>query len=194
MLFLPFTMHPRGYSICLPHLPSRSCVKITRIGATSSDTEHNQPPSMEKKSKLAVVLDLPLTIWRQTLRPLNDFGFGHRSIWEGGVGLFLVTGAVILALSLVWLRGFQLRSKFRKYSAVFEFSQACGISTGTPVRIRGVTVGNVIRVNPSLKSIEAAVEVCFMQYFILLIYLLFSFNKCKSYIVTFFDFKLKTLQ
>lgn len=111
-------------------------------------------------------MDVPRTIWRQTLRPLNDFGFGHRSIWEGGVGLFLVSGAVILALSLAWLRGFQLRSKFRKYLAVFEFAQACGISTGTPVRIRGVTVGNVIRVNPSLKNIEAVVEVCFMAYFI----------------------------
>ncbi|KAG6572182.1 Protein TRIGALACTOSYLDIACYLGLYCEROL 2, chloroplastic, partial [Cucurbita argyrosperma subsp. sororia] len=37
--------------------------------------------------------------------------------------------------------------------------QACGISTGTPVRIRGVTVGNVIRVNPSLRCIETVVEV-----------------------------------
>lgn len=73
--------------------------------------------------------------------------------------MFLVSGTVLLAVSLVWLRAFQLRSRFRKYLAVFEFSQACGISTGTQVRIRGVTVGNVIRVNPSLKSIEAVVEV-----------------------------------
>ncbi|CAM8975172.1 unnamed protein product [Rhodiola kirilowii] len=52
-----------------------------------------------------------------------------------------------------------MRSKFHKYLAVLEFPQACGICTGTPVRIRGVTVGNVIRVNPSLRSIEAVVEV-----------------------------------
>ena len=39
------------------------------------------------------------------------------------------------------------------------FWQASGISTGTPVRIRGVTVGDVIRVNPSLTSIEAVVEI-----------------------------------
>ncbi|MBA0696200.1 hypothetical protein Goari_002775 [Gossypium aridum] len=73
--------------------------------------------------------------------------------------MFLVSGSVLLALSLAWLRGFQIRSKFRKYLAVFEFAQASGICTGTPVRIRGVTVGNVVRVNPSLKSIEAVVEV-----------------------------------
>ncbi|XP_061352327.1 protein TRIGALACTOSYLDIACYLGLYCEROL 2, chloroplastic-like isoform X2 [Gastrolobium bilobum] len=118
-----------------------------------------QSSTSEAKNPLAVVLDIPRTVWRQTLRPLSDFGFGSRSIWEGGVGLFLVSGTVLLFLTLAWLRDFQIRSKFRKYTAMFEFAQACGISTGTPVRIRGVTVGNVIRVNPSLKSIEAVVEV-----------------------------------
>lgn len=93
--------------------------------------------------------------------PLSDFGFGRWSIWECGVGLFLVSGTVLFVLSLTWLRGLQISFKFRNYTATFEFSQACGISTGTPVRIRGVTVGNVIRVNPSLKSIEAVVEVSF---------------------------------
>lgn len=151
----------RFSSNSLPYLPSRS-TKLTQIRATSANTGHGQPPSSSKREKniLAVVLDAPRTIWRQTLRPLSDFGFGSRSIWEGGVGLFLVSGAVLLALSLAWLRGYQLRSRFRKYLAVFEFTQACGIVTGTPVRIRGVTVGNVIRVNSSLESIEAVVEVC----------------------------------
>lgn len=128
--------------------------------AMSANTEQDQPPSSsEIKNPLSVVLDLPRSIWRQTLRPLHDFGFGRRSIWEGGVGLFLVSGTILLALSLAWLKGFQIRSKFRKYLAVFEFPNACGMCTGTPVRIRGVNVGNVIRVNPSLKNVEAVVEV-----------------------------------
>uniref|UniRef100_A0A803Q324 Mce/MlaD domain-containing protein n=1 Tax=Cannabis sativa TaxID=3483 RepID=A0A803Q324_CANSA len=143
----------------LPYLPFRSKRKMTQISATSSETGHDQAPSSEKKNPLAAVLNVPQAIWKRTLRPLSDFGFGHRSIWEGGVGLFLVSGAVILALSIAWLRGFQMRYRFRKYMAVFEFSQACGISNGTPVRIRGVTVGNVVGVNPSLRSIEAVVEV-----------------------------------
>ncbi|XP_059451438.1 protein TRIGALACTOSYLDIACYLGLYCEROL 2, chloroplastic-like isoform X2 [Corylus avellana] len=152
---------PSNSSNCLPCLPSRPHIKLNRVRAMSADAGHSQPSSAssEKKNPLAVVLDIPRNVWRQTLRPLSDFGFGRRSIWEGGVGLFLVSGAVLFALSLAWLRGFQMRSKFRKYFAVFEFAQACGICTGTPVRIRGVTVGNVIRVNPSLKSIEAVVEV-----------------------------------
>lgn len=86
-------------------------------------------------------------------------GFDGKSIWEGGVGMFVVYGTVLFVLSLAWLRGFQLRPKFRKYVAIFEFDRACGISIGTPVRIRGVNVGNVVSVNPSLRSIEAAVEV-----------------------------------
>lgn len=153
---------PRSGSInFLPNLSLRPRKRLLSLRATSSDTENTQQPSStpEQKNPLDVVLDIPKNIWRQTLRPLSDFGFGRRSIWEGGVGLFLVSSTVLFALSLVWLRGFQLRSKFRKYLAVFEFAQACGISTGTPVRIRGVTVGNVIRVNPSLRSIEAVVEV-----------------------------------
>ncbi|KAK4856015.1 hypothetical protein QYF36_013299 [Acer negundo] len=106
----------------LPCLPPRPKAKLTSVRALSADTGHNQPPSSsETKNPLAVVLDAPRKLWRQTLRPLSDFGFGRKSVWEGGVGLFLVSG--------------------------------------TPVRIRGVTVGNVIRVNPSLKSIEAVVEV-----------------------------------
>lgn len=151
---------PHSSGNFLPFLPSGQRGKLTKVGAISADSGHGEiPSSSDTRNPLAVVLDVPRNIWRQTLRPLSDFGFGRRSIWEGGVGLFLVSGTVLLALSLVWLRGFQLRSKFRKYLTVFEFSQACGICTGTPVRIRGVTVGNVIRVNPSLRCIEAVVEV-----------------------------------
>lgn len=42
---------------------------------------------------------------------------------------------------------------------MFEFSQACGICVETPVRIRGVAVGNVVRVDSSVKHIEAVAEV-----------------------------------
>ncbi|VFQ72458.1 unnamed protein product [Cuscuta campestris] len=152
----------------LPFLrsPERPKGRVFSVKAVSADAGHSQEQTQEqpgldshRRSMFSNVLDVPRNIWRQTLRPLGDFGFGRRSIWEGGVGLFLVSGAILLALSLAWLRGFQLRSKFRKYLAVFEFEHASGICTGTPVRIRGVNVGNVIRVNPSLRSIEAVVEV-----------------------------------
>lgn len=163
---------PTSVSSCLISLPGNSLKfaaplsirnrkKITKIRAISSDTSNvkKQSSSSETKNPLSVVFDIPRRIWKQTLVPLSDFGFGRNSVWEGGVGLFLVSGTILFVLSMAWLRAFQINSKFRKYTAVFEFAQACGISTGTPVRIRGVTVGNVIRVNPSLKSIEAVVEI-----------------------------------
>ncbi|KAL0352637.1 UNVERIFIED_CONTAM: protein TRIGALACTOSYLDIACYLGLYCEROL 2, chloroplastic [Sesamum angustifolium] len=98
--------------------PLRHKRKPFFVNATSSaDAGHSQQnaSSSEFKNPLSVVLDVPRMIWKQTLRPLTDFGFGRKSIWEGGVGLFLVSGTLLLALSLAWLRGFQLRSKFRKY-------------------------------------------------------------------------------
>lgn len=162
---------PTSVSSCLISLPGSSLKfaplsirnrnKINKIRAISSDTGNvkKQSSSSETKNPLSVVFDIPRRIWKQTLVPLSDFGFGRNSVWEGGVGLFLVSGTILFVLSMAWLRAFQINSKFRKYTAVFEFAQACGISTGTPVRIRGVTVGNVICVNPSLKSIEAVVEI-----------------------------------
>lgn len=159
---LPFSLVtlPSSSVSLLPCLPAKSHKKYSQIRASSANTDHSQPdPFQDKNDPIAVLLNVPRTIWKRTLRPLSDFGFGRRSIWEGGVGLFIASGALLLALTLAWFRGFQLRSRFRKYQVVFEFSQASGISTGTAVRIRGVTVGNVIRVNPSLRNIEAVVEV-----------------------------------
>lgn len=42
---------------------------------------------------------------------------------------------------------------------VLEFPLACGIGVGTPVRIRGVPVGSVLNVNPSLEKVEVLVDV-----------------------------------
>ncbi|KAF7056785.1 hypothetical protein CFC21_064164 [Triticum aestivum] len=137
-----------------PLLPLRHRFLCCTNAAASSGGEPS-PSTNGGNNLLAPLVEL----WQRTVQPLGDYGFGKRSVWEGGVGLFMVSGAVLLALALAWLRGFQLRSRFRKYNAVFEFSQACGICVGTPLRIRGVTVGNVVRVDSSLKSIDAYVEV-----------------------------------
>lgn len=145
----------------VPYLHTKPLKKPLQVIASSSSKINNgeSGKTPEVRNPISVVLEVPKTIWKQTLQPLSDFGFGKRSIWEGGVGLFVVSGAAILALSLVWLRGFHMRSRFKKYQANFEFTQACGICVGTPVRIRGVTVGSVIKVDSSLKSIDAVVEV-----------------------------------
>ncbi|PKA63153.1 Protein trigalactosyldiacylglycerol 2, chloroplastic [Apostasia shenzhenica] len=141
---------------CLTSKFSRTAIKIK---ANLVDGSETYPSSTRGKNPLVAVLEVPRVIWRKTLQPLSNFGFGQRSIWEGGVGLFIVSGVALTALTLAWLRGFYVRSGLQKYQVVFEFAQACGICVGTPVRIRGVTVGNVTRVNSSLKSIDANIEV-----------------------------------
>ncbi|KAL1567839.1 Protein TRIGALACTOSYLDIACYLGLYCEROL 2, chloroplastic [Salvia divinorum] len=165
LLLRYFSVKPNSEYGALSSLPclttplrNRKSKTLTiRANSSSADADHNL--QSESKSFLSLALDVSSAIWKRTLRPLSDFGFGGKSVWEGGVGLFLISGAFLLAFSLAWLRGFQLRSKFNKYLAVFEFDQASGICTGTPVRIRGVNVGNVVRVNPSLRNIEAIVEI-----------------------------------
>ncbi|KAB2069165.1 hypothetical protein ES319_A08G079500v1 [Gossypium barbadense] len=89
------TTLPHSSPKVLPCLPPKLRMRLAKVRAMSASTEHNpQPGSSEQKNLLAVVLDILRNIWRQTLRPLSDFGFGRRSIWEGGVGLFLVSGTV----------------------------------------------------------------------------------------------------
>ncbi|KAJ0979505.1 hypothetical protein J5N97_014979 [Dioscorea zingiberensis] len=154
---LATSMESRNLVHFLHIKPSRGFVRVRAWSGTPND--NSSPSSSGGKNPLSLVLDVPRNLWKKTLQPLGDFGFGRKSIWEGGVGLFMVSGAALLALMIVWLRGYYFKSQFRKYQAVFEFSQACGICLGTPVRIRGVTVGNVVRVDSSLKSIDAIVEV-----------------------------------
>jgi len=46
----------------------------------------------------------------------------------------------------------------RARQCVLEFPLACGITVGTPVRIRGVPVGSVLAVHPSLERVEVLAE------------------------------------
>ncbi|XP_062208236.1 protein TRIGALACTOSYLDIACYLGLYCEROL 2, chloroplastic-like isoform X2 [Phragmites australis] len=152
--FISSRPQPRAFA-----LNARRKTPPTSLLACAAATTGGDSAPQGNNNPFAALIEVPRTLWRRTLQPLGDYGFGKRSVWEGGVGLFMVSGAALLALALAWLRGFQLRSRFRKYQTVFEFTQACGICVGTPVRIRGVTVGSVVRVDSSLRSIDAVVEV-----------------------------------
>ena len=155
--------HPRAD---FPVLKPRRAALLAATGGDATPAPAPDANTGSNTNPLAALVEAPRAIWRRTLQPLGDYGFGKRSVWEGGVGLFMVSGAALLALALAWLRGFQLRSRFRKYNTVFEFTQACGICVGTPVRIRGVTVGSVVRVDSSLRSIDATVEVTVVTLFL----------------------------
>lgn len=109
----------------------------------------------------AVALHLMLSHLTQTYSPcrsLRDFGIGKSSIAEGGVGLFILLGGAAAIGLAAWAKGTALR-KGQPYMATIEFPLACGITVGTPVRIRGVAVGSVHNVKPSLDRVDVLCEV-----------------------------------
>ena len=140
----------------------------------SSVDSNDQRLSSTPVGGLLQLLSIPRSIWKQLLTPLNNFGFGQRSIWEGGVGIFIISGAILFSLTVAWLKGYQLRSRCQRYHAVIEFTKANGICVWTPVRMRGVDIGNVVTVRPSLESIDVMVQVS--SFYMLL-------NSCPQYLL-----------
>lgn len=78
-------------------------------------------------------------------RSLQDFGIGRSSMSEGGVGLFVAIGSCMAVALVAWARGTALRTG-TPYQMTIELPVACGVTVGTPVRIRGVQVGTSNRV------------------------------------------------
>uniref|UniRef100_A0A6U9RQI5 Mce/MlaD domain-containing protein n=2 Tax=Picocystis salinarum TaxID=88271 RepID=A0A6U9RQI5_9CHLO len=98
-------------------------------------------------------------LWAGFARPLQDFGIGVKSTKEGGTGLFVVAGVGITVLIFSWMKAFSIANRTKSYQAIFDFPLACGIATGTPVRVRGVNIGSVLSVQPSLEKVSVLVEV-----------------------------------
>ncbi|GAX84634.1 hypothetical protein CEUSTIGMA_g12055.t1 [Chlamydomonas eustigma] len=116
---------------------------LTRFAETPA---HDQPK---------VPLPKPVA---KLLKSLQDFGIGKNSLREGGTGLFLL-GGVSAAVSLVaWARSNAMRVG-TPYQITIEFPLACGITIGTPLRVRGVQVGQVLSVRPSLEKVDVLCEV-----------------------------------
>ncbi|GAX80213.1 hypothetical protein CEUSTIGMA_g7651.t1 [Chlamydomonas eustigma] len=114
--------------------------------STSESPVHDQPN---------VPLPKPVA---KLLKSLQDFGIGKNSLREGGTGLFLL-GGVAAAVSLVaWARSNAMRVG-TPYQITIEFPLACGITIGTPLRVRGVQVGQVLSVRPSLEKVDVLCEV-----------------------------------
>eukprot|EP00873_Tetraselmis_striata_P038594 jgi/Tetstr1/458858/TSEL_004367.t1 len=144
-----------------PHLPSpmdRQGGASRRQGRGVVARVRPEGPAGEPAREEAPVED-DKGILHNVTKALRDFGFGRTSLWEGGVGLFLLAGLGVLFVLYTWIRGSVLGSARAGYQAVMEFPQACGIIVGTPVRIRGVPVGSVMSVRPSLEKVDVLVEI-----------------------------------
>ena len=109
---------------------------VTRI-ASSSD--HEASTSSGSPIPPKVPIPVPKAV-SGLLKSLQDFGIGKNSLKEGGVGLFLLGGCACAFALVAWARSNAMRVGV-PYQLTVELPVACGITIGTPVRIRGVQVG-----------------------------------------------------
>ena len=108
----------------------------------ASNTEEHQPSTSGSPDK-APPMPVPKSV-SGLLKSLQDFGIGKNSLKEGGVGLFVLGGCAAAFALVAWARGNAMRVG-TPYQLTVELPVACGITIGTPVRIRGVQVRGRIR-------------------------------------------------
>ena len=135
---------------------------FSAYAASDENNNNNNNDIFKGNAAFSLFLGPPMKIfgalWNRLAKPLQDFGFGRTRIMEGGVGLFIVGGALLGALIAGWIVGIFNNARKNSYQAFIEFPLACGIQCGTNVRIRGVKAGTVLSVQPALDKVTVLVE------------------------------------
>lgn len=80
-----------------------------------------------------------------------------RTVREGSVGLFFLLGIGLFVAMSVWLR--QAYFGERGYQAIVEFDNAAGMQVGTPVRYRGVKVGQVMAIKTGTDKVNVEIKI-----------------------------------
>jgi phospholipid/cholesterol/gamma-HCH transport system substrate-binding protein len=80
-----------------------------------------------------------------------------RTVREGSVGLLLLLGAGAVVGLVAWLRGVTVGRQ--SYSLNVELADALGLDAGSPVLYRGVKVGRVRSLAPSVNGVTATFDV-----------------------------------
>ncbi len=80
-----------------------------------------------------------------------------RTVREGSVGLFFLLGIGLFVAMSVWLR--QAYFGDRGYQVTVEFDNAAGMQIGTPVRYRGVKVGQVMAIQPGTDKVNVEINI-----------------------------------
>ena len=106
----------------------------------SSSTPGDQASTSGSSPPPAAPIPVPKAV-SGLLKSLQDFGIGKNSLREGGVGLFLLGGCAAAFALVAWARSNAMRTG-TPYLLTVELPLACGITIGTPLRIRGVQVGH----------------------------------------------------
>lgn len=87
-----------------------------------------------------------------------------RSFREGSVGLFVILGIGLVTGVILWLRGVEIGNS--SYEIVIEFPNASGLMEGASVRYRGIIIGKIVSIKPSLNSVDVRVKVNSTQWVI----------------------------
>jgi hypothetical protein len=137
-------------------------VQAAADGASSGDVDRSEDLESQDEEdagkKKNALTSLLFGFVNRLTKPLQDFGFGRTRLWEGGVGLFIITGVALSFVIWGWIQGLLNFARKNSYQAFIEFPVACGIQVGTNVRIRGVKAGSVLSVQPSLEKVDVLVE------------------------------------
>jgi len=80
-----------------------------------------------------------------------------RTIREGSVGLLIIFGFLLFGGIFIWLRGFRLGQE--SYKITVTFNNANRVIAGSPVRYRGVNVGEVVGINPNANGVAIDIKI-----------------------------------
>jgi phospholipid/cholesterol/gamma-HCH transport system substrate-binding protein len=80
-----------------------------------------------------------------------------RVVREGSVGLLVLAGLGLLAGAFAWIRGATWGDS--SYALAVELPDTLGLNVGSPVRFRGVKVGEVTSLNAQTNGVVVTVEV-----------------------------------
>jgi len=80
-----------------------------------------------------------------------------RTIREGSVGLLILLGFILFGGLFIWLRGFRIGQT--SYNITIAFRDANRVIAGSPVRYRGVNVGEVVSINPNANGVDIEVKI-----------------------------------
>ena len=97
-------------------------------------------------------------LWLRLVKPLRDFGFGRTNIWEGGVGLFLIGGAGMAALT--WSAGSWASTSTRcgRTRRSWSSRSRAASRSGRRCACAGVKVGRRALRAPQPRRVEVLVE------------------------------------
>jgi phospholipid/cholesterol/gamma-HCH transport system substrate-binding protein len=80
-----------------------------------------------------------------------------RTIREGSIGLLIIFGALVFGGLALWIKGFAFGKE--SYQITANFPDVNGIQEGDGVRYRGLQVGRVDAIQPSVNGVDVVVEI-----------------------------------